>query len=315
MATGKKKNNKSSSHAKRVHKTKVAKQAKENGTTKADKSLQRVENRERRRKIGIAIAAIVFAVIMVLSMMLPSISSMFRQNSSNQDAQTETTDSQTESATTKSGLEGVNEQYQPLVEADEKKLAEDPNNLSALLDAGNQEMNWGYRASMYGTTDQETAAINEHFTKAIGYFDRYLAINDSKAVHVDRALCQLYAGQTDEAIQSMETFANANTEYAPAWANLGMMYESKGDTDKAKEYYGKAIEVDPDDKYGAKDYSQKRLDSINSAKESQNITSSEGYTGDFGSDVSGETKSPTDTTSTTNKIEGLSNTLNNKLTS
>ena len=311
MATGKKKNNKSASHSKRVHRTKVAKEAKENKGGKTETSLQRVERRERNRKIGIAVAAIVFAVIMVLSMMLPSIASVFRQNQAQNQAETTTEDSSTESATTKTGLEGVNDQYRPLVEADEAKLKDDPNNLSALLDAGNQEMNWGYRSSMYATSDEDKNASNEHFNKSIAYFDRYLAINDSKAVHVDRSLCQFYSGATDEAIAYLEDYANKNSDYAPAWANLGMMYESKMDTAKAKEYYNKAMEVDPDDKYGTKEYTQQRLDSINSTEQTENITKNEGYTGDFNSDVSNDATKDTNKTNTS--IKGLSDTLNSKL--
>ena len=52
--------------------------------------------------------------------------------------------------------------------------------------------------------------------------------------------------------------------FAPAWANLGMFYESHGDTAKAKKAYRAAIDAaEQDDTYGVKDYAQQRLDALN----------------------------------------------------
>jgi tetratricopeptide (TPR) repeat protein len=153
--------------------------------------------------------------------------------------------------------------YKPQVTRYEDKLKEKPESLAALLNAGQAYMNWGYMADYASSSDEEHAYSYSLLNKAVEYFDRYLALNDSKSVHVDHALCLYYMDKTDEAISELEAYSEVEPDYPLVWANLGMLYELMGETEKANEAYKTAAECDPDDEYGAKSYANGRLIELN----------------------------------------------------
>lgn len=247
----------------------------------------------RQLSTGTKIVVAVFAVIMALSMMLPMIAQVFagRQVASSESAEqaesaTEEaaqTDEKTdekkdadekaadEKATEEEAavpdnetLKSLAEQYDPKVDKYKKRLESDPKNLAALLNLGQTYMNWGYSATYSSSTDEETNYSKGLLNKAVKTYDDYLALNDSPAVKVDKALCQYYAGDTDKAIKALEKMTKDDPSYPLAWANLGMLYETQNETEKATEAYRKAVETDENDEYGAKSYGNRRLIALNS---------------------------------------------------
>lgn len=266
----------------------------------ANKPKQKELGGTRNMSTGTKVVIGVFAVVMALSMMLPSLTSIFagagaaQEEEEQAEAANETEGNDTIANETEVGegnetevnetaareakaLEGVpdNESLQDLaktnyekVEPLEERLKEEPENLAVLLNLGNAYMNWGYSAKYSGTTDEEQDYAKGLLQKAISYYDDYLKLNDSNAVKVDRALCQYYMGDTDKAIESLEKIAKDNPDFPLAWANLGMLYEQQGDSEKASDAYRKAIESDKDDEYGAKSYANSRLISLNSKVDS-----------------------------------------------
>lgn len=260
----------------------------------------------------------VFAVVMALSMMLPSLTSIFAQHDTGEQESQEQTD-ETAKDENKDGEKSDekkdekkeadefakvpnNEQLKTLAEDNkkeieplEKRLKEDPKNLATLLNLANKYMNWGYSAKYSSTTDEEKEYSKKILEKAVSYFDSYLKLNDSKAAQVDRALCQYYMDDTDEAIASLEKIAKDNPDYPLVWANLGMLYEQQMETDKANDAYKKAIETDENNEYGAKSYANSRLIALNSK------VTSPSDAGDAGAD---KLKSSPES--------GLTSTLNNK---
>lgn len=275
-------------------------------------------NKERAKRIGIGI----FAVVIALSMMIPSVvtimSNMNRDNAAQTEAaasaddtsaQDEATSSATDSDSaasdtsatdesssatdsaadsssatdegasltddaTSTTTASIDERYKTEVTALETRLKEDKDNLAALLNLGKEYMSWGYNVSYYASSDESAQShATELFDKAIEYYDRYLALNDSNAVKVDRALCQFYAGDYEAAQSALEKLTKEAADYGPAWANLGMIYESTWKTDEAQEAYKKAAEADPNDEYGAKSFANQRLASLNQSEltESQDV--------------------------------------------
>ncbi len=237
---------------------------------------------------GTKVVIIIFAVIMALSMMLPTLASVVASdNSAEEAAQQEATDTEsatTDSTSSESGseaeeseeaavpdnetLKSLATQYEEAIAPYKEKLEEDSENLAALLNVGQRYMSWGYSAYNSSTTDEEKAYSKGLLDKALSYFDKYLALNDSVAVKVDCAMCSYYGGDTDAAIAAVEKITQDNPDSALAWVNLGLMYESKYDNEKATEAYKKAIEADPDDEYGVKSYANTRLIAINSTVDS-----------------------------------------------
>ena len=271
---------------------------------------------------GAKVALTVFAVLMALSMMLPSIAAIVGTSSSqDSSSQSQSADSGSSADSSDSGSSAdssdsgsssdssdgttdavaqADEKYQPLVDALETKLSSDSQNLATLLNLGKDYMAWGVTVRYSGSTDASTSHANELLEKAISYYDQYLALKDSGAVRVDRALCQYYEEETSEATAALEQLTQDMPDYGPAWANLGMLYESAGNSDQAREAYQKAQEADADDEYGAKTYATQRISAMDSA-----ASSSAGAT-----DSTSATTSGSSTTGSTG-VKGLSDTLAN----
>ncbi len=120
-------------------------------------------------------------------------------------------------------------------------------------------------AAMQSATDEESQAkAADLFNQAVAYYDEYLSSTSSASATVDRAICVFYGGDHDGAIADLEAFVKQDGTFAPAWANLGMFYESHDEQDKAKNAYEQALAAaEKDDTYGVKDYAQQRLDALN----------------------------------------------------
>lgn len=237
--------------------------------------------KKRLTRIGIG----VFAVIMALSMTLPSFGFIFGNNGAGQEQQEqeaeqsaaaddassdEGEDKQEQTAT---GMDLVDANYKAVVDPLEAKLKEDPKDLATLLNLGNDYMAWGNEGASYATDDAAYQHLSELYQKAISYYDSYLELNDSNAVKVSRALCQFYSGDMSGAQEALEKLTADAADYGPAWANLGLVYEYQGDQDKAKETYQKAAEVDADDEYGAKSFADRRIASMSASANGGELTS------------------------------------------
>ena len=287
-------NNKSSK--KSVSRMKPATTAKRDAVAQeaAAKKEQKKGQKRDVKKIATTIVIVFFAILMVVSMLLPSFAQVSSSNNQAQQAEEETeaptygSDEEVSADTDATSVDGVFNAYADEISSLEKKLSDDPDNLAYLLNLGQAYMSAGYQAANYASSDQDTTRISDAFDTAIGYFDQYLELQDSAAVKVDRALCQLYKGDTADAISALEQGTTDSPDYGPAWANLGLAYEVTGDTSKAKAAYKKAEEVDPDDTYGSYTFAEQRLTQLSqsdaqAAQEAVGDTTSDGD----GSDATG----------------------------
>lgn len=253
---------------------------------------------------GTKIVIGVFAVIMALSMTLPSLAPIFANDSNDdtqeqeQEAQTEDKDEAAEGESTddaegdeaadtdnasESGesttdeakddaasdvpdnetLKNLADENADEVKKFEDRLDKDPNNLAALLNLGQIYMNWGYSAQYSSTTDEERDYSKGLLNKSVEYFDRYLAIEESDAVKVQRLSSLYYLGETQESLDAMKKITEENPDYPLAWAHLGLFYEWQYDQTNALAAYKKAAETDPKDEYGVKSFADEHVKSIN----------------------------------------------------
>lgn len=253
---------------------------------------------------GTKIVIGVFAVIMALSMTLPSLAPIFANDSNDdtqeqeQEAQTEDKDEAAEGESTddaesdeaadtdnasESGesttdeakddaasdvpdnetLKNLADENADEVKKFEDRLDKDPNNLAALLNLGQIYMNWGYSAQYSSTTDEERDYSKGLLNKSVEYFDRYLAIEESDAVKVQRLSSLYYLGETQESLDAMKKITEENPDYPLAWAHLGLFYEWQYDQANALDAYKKAAETDPKDEYGVKSFADEHVKSIN----------------------------------------------------
>ena len=257
------------------------------------------------------VVIIIFAVLMVVSLMMPTLSTAFSANQqaeqsgsqdseadSSSDSSTDSSDSSSTDASAATGAAAVDAKYQDTGSELESKLSSDNTNLATLLNLGRNYMRWGASVLSTSSSDDDTTHGNELLEKAIDYYQQYLDLKDSDAVRVDIALCKLYEGERSEAQSDLETLTQNSPTYAPAWANLGMVQEYSGDKDAAKASYQAAIDNDPNDEYGAKSYATQRLSALESSSSTTSTTTS---------------TSTSTTSSSTGETgaKGLTDTLNN----
>ncbi len=283
-----------------------------------NKDFEAALKKEARKKYTRILLVVVLVVIFALGMMLPSLAPIFASNNAapanNESSNNESSDSSSDSSedtSEETGVAAVDKRYASVVSSLESKLESDPNNLAALLNLGNDYMSWAYSAKLSATTDEEKAHVSDLWAKSIAYFDRYLAINDTEAAKVNRALCQFYSGDLSAATAALEALTQASPNYGPAWANLGLVYESANETDKAKSAYEKAAEVDADDEYGAKTYANARISSIESSEAAASESSSNDSSSSSGSSAADALGNSNNSLGTNDSQKGLSDALAN----
>lgn len=277
------------------------------GATSAGRTGMPASGGRRGLSVGARVGIAAIAIFMALSMMMPSLSSIFSSDSSGSDGgaaatQPSSSDSSTSASDPSSSasdpsssasdssaaptVEAIDARYQPLMAELEGRLAGDPQNLATLLNLGRGYMRWGVSVRYSDPKDADVSHANQLLESAVGYFERYLSLNDASSVKVDIALCKFHEGDVDAAASDLEQLTTDVPDYGPAWANLGMLHEAKGDRDAALSAYHRAVEADADDEYGAKTYAKQRIAALESSG-------------------SGSTK----TTPTTGSARGLSDTL------
>ena len=233
-----------------------AKKDRKQSSKKGDEAAKKRKPGELSRFQKIVIVA--FIVIFALSTLAGALASVM---------QTQTAEDASEESQ-ETTVETVDGNYEGIVQDLESKVAENPEDKASLLSLGRYCFSWGANVSSLATTDEETSHANELFDKAIGYYDQYLELEDSPAARVDRALCQYYKGDAEAAATELTEVTTNSPDYAPAWANLGMLYETQGLTDEARAAYEKAAELDPDNEYGAYSYAKQRISALDEAAES-----------------------------------------------
>ncbi len=221
--------------------------------------------------LGMKIVIVIFAVILVVTMCLP----FFSGCSSTTSTSTDSSSSSSSSTSSTTTVAGVKAQYQTLIDSNTTKLAADPTSLTYMASLGNAYMDCATAMRSASDASDESSTVEETFQSAVVYYDQYLdaveggaeaEASSVSAVTVDRAVCEFYGGKADQAISDLEEFLDGTPDYAMGWLNLGIMYQSQGDTDKAKEAYATCIEKDTDNS-GAGTYASLYKSIIESSEE------------------------------------------------
>ena len=220
-----------------------------------------------RRRPVVLVAVVACSIIMVGSILLPSLSSIVSgiRRSAAAATAAATTDAATTgeaATTTNSKMDSIDSSYQAKVDALEAKLQDKPDDLASLINVANDYRDWGQAATRYATSDDERAHASELLTKAMGHYDSYLALEDSSAARVSRAMCQYYQGDVDGAKAALLAVTQADGTYAPAWAQLATIFKAQGDTQAETDALNRALSVDPDDVYGVRSTVTQRLSAL-----------------------------------------------------
>lgn len=238
------------------------------------------------------VVVIIFIVVFALSTLAGALASVFQ--------------SQQQSQSVEYNVEYFDNMYEDTVADLESTVEQNPDDSASLLTLANDYYTWGSYVSMLATTDDETSHGLDLFGKAVERYDQYLGLvgddtssDDVNSARVSRAMCLYYQGQTDEALSALEELTQSSEDfsYAPAWADLGLLYEYSGSTDKAIAAYQRAIECDPDDEAGAKSYAEQRLESLQSGDSDDASDTDDSSAADASSSDSGDAASSSDASS------------------
>lgn len=221
-----------------------------------------------RTRIIVVVVAAVAVLAIVIAILFAATPLMVSSSQTSGDAQTAGTAATTDtSSDAQASMDTIDAQYGTTVKTLNDQYEADPSNPSSLLNLANSYFDWGVAAINHASSDEDQQHAREIFTQAIEHYDMYLEANPtSKSVVVDRAICIFYAGDTERAISELEGLVAEDASFAPAWANLGMFYESEGRTDDAKQAYETAIDAaGDDDAYNVKDYAEQRLSALDAS--------------------------------------------------
>lgn len=202
----------------------------------------------KRKRTGKEIAVIIMAIIVVISILLPSFASFVSGNT----------------AETPTSFSSTQEIFKPKVDELQAKFNEDPSNAEVALDLANEEYLYGTNAINFASTDDEKSQADAIMQKAVDDFTTYLNLAgalttfDEKNAVVTRALCNLYLDNDSLAIQQLKDLLK-ETNFAPAWQGLGMIYESLGNNNQAIEAYQNAIVAPQEANQNVTSYCESRL--------------------------------------------------------
>lgn len=190
-------------------------------------------------------------------------------------------------------VDDIDNQFEGTVADLESKVQDNPDDADSLRSLADNYMQWGTYVLVFASNDDETAHANDLFNKAIENYDKILAQGANSDVSVNRAMCQFYEGDTDAAVSALQDLTASDEDYAPAWLNLGIIYQAQGQTDDAKAAYEKAVELDPNGDQGVKDSAEQRLsalegdDGTDSGDDSSDDSNADDSGTDSGSDDAG----------------------------
>ena len=229
------------------------------------------------------VVIVLFVVVFALSTLAGALASVFQS---------------TQNQSIEYNVDYVDSQYADYVADLESQLETDPENADTLLATARACSSWGSSVMMLAANDDEASHGTELMQRAVGYYDRYLAIDNASDARAERAMCEYYLGDAETATADLEAVTTDDPEYAPAWYDLGSLYEAQGLTDDALAAYQKAAELDADNEQGVGTNAQSRVDALTGADDkgsadddasADDASASEGDgTADAGSSETGE---------------------------
>jgi len=179
-------------------------------------------------KIGI----ILVAVLLVAAFALPLIS----PNAFNGQSADDTSGS--------GQLESIAASHSGAVTAFQQQLASDPTSYTVLVNLGNTYSDWASQILQYqGNSGGADLPV---WIATTVYYQRALDVQSGDpAVMTDLAIAYFYSGQWNEAVATVSAAVEADPEFAPAYYNAMIFYDSAGDAVMAATNAARYLELDP----------------------------------------------------------------------
>ncbi len=212
--------------------------------------------KERKKPTGKEIAVVVISIIMVISILLPSFAQIFAAPRTSQSFPT--------------SFDDAASRYQPQVDEAKAALQVDSQDAAQELKLADAYFNWASYVSIYAGNEDEQAEVTQLYKEAATAYASYidqvgsLDTDQAKNASINESLSLYYSGNTAQGVTGLEDLAK-ETNYASAWANLAMMYESRGEAAKAADAYEKGAQADTSSQGAVKKYCEDALSRLRSS--------------------------------------------------
>jgi|GEM_PF-4188443 len=222
----------------------VAAEAAARGEAGVTPELSAEKKREKHKKLVRDIAVGIACGLLILAF---GLSSLIQFCGANNKSTTTASASASTSASESIDYDGT---FQTTVDKESTAAASAATDSSKYTEVAAQYMAWleyiqdGTITSAKSTSELATQA-RDFYKKALdnNATQNDLSTDDYDKASVSYALATYYAGSTDDAISLLETFNQTTTNYPESWEYLGLLYEQKSDTAKAKECLQTALDL------------------------------------------------------------------------
>lgn len=251
MAGKKTQSKNKSAHEKRIAQS-APKSSEEKEAKKAAEEAEREKQRKKRETAnrGKRIAAVVFAVILIIAFAIPTSALLLSDSDSGDDS-----DELTE----------LDEDYDSTLDLYFNLVDGDDESTTVYYEyIADTYYDWGYDVM---TGEDSLYEYTDLFDLSATYYNTYLLTNEDSDATVNLAMAYFYSGDTDSGIEVLEERIGEDPENAILYSRLGILYAESGDYDTATEYLDQAIELDPDDEAGAKSEAETELSVIEGTEE------------------------------------------------
>lgn len=240
-----------SAHEKRIAQS-APKSSKEKEAKKAAEEAEKEKQRKKKETAGRGkrIAAVVFAVILIIAFAIPTTALMLSDSDSSDESEELTELDET--------YDEALDVYFSMVDGDDESTTMYYEYIADLY------YDWGYEVMSGEDSIYEYADL---FSLSATYYNTFLVSNEDSDATINQAMAYFYSGDTDSGIEVLEARIEEDPEYSVLYSRLGILYAESGDYDTATEYLNQAIELDPDDEDGAKSEAESELSLIEALDE------------------------------------------------
>lgn len=164
-------------------------------------------------------------------------------------------------------IAAINQKGQQTTDALKALVASQPTSYTATVNLANAYFDWAQQLSTPQagqsqiTTPAMTAAFNV-WSEARATYEKAAKIKKAldPPVQTDRSIATFYSNDATSAIKLAQQVTKAKPDFAPAWLNLGLFYDSTNNTVAAIAAYKKYLALDP--KGGSATFATNRIKAI-----------------------------------------------------
>jgi len=182
----------------------------------------------------------------------------------------QTSDTSSSATSTVDPVATINQRGQATVDALKSLAASQPTSYTAQVKVANAYFDWAQELSTPATGQSQittaamTAAVDV-WAQARAAYDQAVKLNKTfdPSVQTDHSIATFYSNDATSAIKLAREVTVKKPDFAPAWLNLGLFYDSTGASVQAVIAYQKYLVLDP--KGNAATYATNRLKALGSS--------------------------------------------------